>query len=161
VLVHECAHAIRRDPLIALYQRLLSAFLWFHPLVHLANALLNRAREDVCDNWVLRGVSAVDYSRTLLTVAESVPAPPRKLLAPSFFESKDQLQSRVAGLLNSRRCLMTATRRWKALVIAGLFLGTGAGLGALAGAEPSQKQTATLDSSSELSRVNIEIGQTY
>ena len=54
VLVHESAHAIRRDPLVGLYGRLLTAMLWFHPLLHLAINLLGRAREDLCDNYALR-----------------------------------------------------------------------------------------------------------
>ena len=47
VLMHECAHAIRRDGLVGLFQRLLAAALWFHPLIHLANRLLERARRNL------------------------------------------------------------------------------------------------------------------
>lgn len=40
VVAHECAHVLRGDPRMGLYQRLLSAAFWFHPLVHLANRQL-------------------------------------------------------------------------------------------------------------------------
>ena len=29
----------------------LAAAFWFHPLIHLANRLLDRAREEICDNY--------------------------------------------------------------------------------------------------------------
>jgi beta-lactamase regulating signal transducer with metallopeptidase domain len=54
VLVHECAHVIRRDPLVGLLQRLAELFFWPHPLVYFMNRRLSQAREEVCDNHVLR-----------------------------------------------------------------------------------------------------------
>ncbi|HEV3417717.1 MAG TPA: M56 family metallopeptidase, partial [Pirellulales bacterium] len=106
VLIHECAHAVRRDPLVGLYQRILAAAFWFHPLVHLANRLLDRAREELCDNHVLRSVAPTEYSRTLLTIAESISLVPNGLLTQTLFQSARHLDHRVAGLLNPRRCTM-------------------------------------------------------
>ena len=70
VLIHECAHIIRGDPWFGLLQRLAAAFYWPHPLVHYLNGQLSRAREEVCDNFVLRGSDACGYARTLLTLTE-------------------------------------------------------------------------------------------
>ena len=125
VLIHECAHAIRRDPLMGLYQRLLAGGFWFHPLVHLANGLLDRAREELCDNGVLRAVAPIEYSRTLLAVAESLSVVPNGLLAQPLFRSAHHLDHRVEGLLNPRRCIMTQLKPWKIVTVAITFVGGG------------------------------------
>ncbi len=55
ILLHECAHVARRDPWVVVLQRLVAVVYWPHPLVHFLNRQLARCREEVCDNWVLRG----------------------------------------------------------------------------------------------------------
>jgi len=82
VLVHESAHVFRRDTLVKVYQQALASVLWFHPLVYVANRLLDSAREDLCDNYVLRVAAPDEYSRTLLAVAESFVAVPRDCRLP-------------------------------------------------------------------------------
>ena len=54
VLVHEVAHVVRRDPIVVLVQNLVAAIYWPHPLVQKLNRELAKAREEVCDNFVLR-----------------------------------------------------------------------------------------------------------
>jgi bla regulator protein BlaR1 len=69
VLVHEAAHARRRDPLWGLCERLVQAIYWFHPLVALCRRELARAREEACDDPVLRRFAPAEYARTLLALA--------------------------------------------------------------------------------------------
>jgi len=70
VLVHESAHALRHDPLVGFLQRLLASAFWPYPPVHLVNRWLAGAREEVCDNYVLRQGDAPSYAETLLTISE-------------------------------------------------------------------------------------------
>ena len=70
VLVHECAHVVRLDAWVGLLQRLAGTLFWPHPLVHYASGQLTRAREEVCDNHVLRCGSPRGYARTLLALTE-------------------------------------------------------------------------------------------
>ena len=140
VLMHECAHALRRDALVGVLQRLLSAAFWFHPLMHYSNRLLDRMREEICDNYVLRISSPRDYSNTLLAVAQSLSLPPDGRLAPSICQPAWSLEDRVAGLLHARRCFMTKLTFKKSSAIAIAFLGVTLALSSFTAQPQSQTE---------------------
>src|SRR5262249_12844138 len=54
VLIHELAHARRRDNLIRLVYEISLCGLWFHPLIWLAGARLALYRELSCDECVVK-----------------------------------------------------------------------------------------------------------
>jgi beta-lactamase regulating signal transducer with metallopeptidase domain len=107
VLIHEGAHALRRDPLLALVQRICGALFWWHPLVHLVNRQLTRAREEVCDNFVLAHVAPETYGATLLRLATLSPVMARVSLAIGMFDGRGKLEDRIRGLLDTSRKTMT------------------------------------------------------
>jgi len=155
VAMHECAHALRRDALVGLCQRVLSAVFWFHPLIHFANRLLDRVREEICDNYVLRVGNASAYSRTLLEVAQWLPPLPDERFAPALCHPACRLEYRVAGLLDPRRCLMTKLTAKKSAAIAIGFICGALAFSCLAGA--AQDQTRP---SNDFSHV-VRSGKTY
>ncbi len=121
VLIHEGAHALRRDPLIALLQRIGGALFWWHPLVHLVNRDLTRAREEVCDNFVLTHTEPETYGATLLRLATLSPAMARLPLAIGMFDGRGKLEDRIRGLLDTRRRIMTRVHFVTAATVLGAF----------------------------------------
>ena len=121
ILIHECAHVLRRDILVGLLQRLAAIVYWPHPLVHSMNAQLSRAREEVCDNYVLRGGDPCGYARTLLDLTERCQPGRVACAGVGLMDVKWTLSDRIAGLLDPRRDSMTRANR-RAAVIAPLLL---------------------------------------
>ena len=174
VLIHECAHARRRDAMVALYQRSLRAIFWFHPLVYAASRLLDAVREEICDNYVLRAVLAKDYAQTLLTVAEFISSVRSEWFAPALIQS-EKLESRIAGLLHARRCKMTQLTVKKAGVIAVCFVGSVIVLSCFAGSHAAAQDSndfshvVNLDGTGDNIRIvevrgpsdTLSIGNTY
>lgn len=122
VLVHEAAHLARWDPLVGIVQRVASALFWPHPLVHGLNRALSRAREEVCDNYVLRGGGRARYARTLVDLAESIEAASPVLAAAGLLPPRWNLADRVTGLLDERRDLMIHVNRRTLVGLAALML---------------------------------------
>ena len=132
VLAHELTHVRQRDPLIGLVQRLVEAAYWPHPLIHVLNRDLVRAREEVCDNVALNSTTAPNYANTLLTVAlgvstrRSIPGTIGLMTRPW------RLEERVKGLLDPQRRL-TTTMNTRHLALMGIALATGTSI--IAGAK--------------------------
>lgn len=111
VLIHEVAHIVRQDPSIHLLQRGLGMVFGFHPGVAWLNRQIGRAREELCDNFVLRCGDAANYAQTLLDLSESCGRQHQPLPALGLFSSRWTLEQRVTGLLDPRRD--RSTRPWR------------------------------------------------
>jgi polysaccharide biosynthesis/export protein len=121
VLVHEFAHAVRRDPLIGFVQRLTAIVYWPYPPVHFLNRRLAWAREEVCDNYVLRQGDAACYAETLLRISQTFFSKPPRPIALGLFHPYGRLEQRVAELLDPRRNVMVRIHRVALTVLAATF----------------------------------------
>lgn len=124
VLAHELAHVRQRDPFVGLVQRLVEAAYWPHPLVHVLNRDLVRAREEVCDNVALHSTPAPQYADTLLTVALGIGGVQPHPSMVGLMTKPWRLEERVRGLLDPRRRLNT-TMNTRHLALMGIMLITG------------------------------------
>ena len=121
VLVHEMAHIHRHDHVVVLLQRLAGALFWPFPLVWRLNTKIDEAREDVCDNYVLRHTDASQYSRMLLELTERA-APQAIPLAIGLWKCRRKLEQRVTALLDPRRTTGTRLPRLTLCTLAVAFM---------------------------------------
>lgn len=117
VVLHECAHLQRRDPLVMLVEQIVCAALWFNPAVWLIVRRLRQTRELACDEAVVSaGVRRDTYAELLVALARQ--CRPKETPAHAFVRVSE-LETRVATLLTaedfSRR---NPGRPWSGVLLA-------------------------------------------
>lgn len=120
VLLHEVAHAKRRDNLIRLLYEVSLCALWFHPLIWLAGMRMALYRELSCDESVIQRAQGQALVRALAKLA--VPEETMFLQATA----SSHLSLRLARLAGSaqvthRAASLLLTSLFAAVVVAGVF----------------------------------------
>ena len=101
VLVHEMAHIKRNDYLLNTLQSLICIVLFFNPFILLLNCVINKERENCCDDLVLcLRYNERHYAQALLILEE------RRLqileLALAATNNKNQLLNRIKRVVNPK-----------------------------------------------------------
>lgn len=106
IVLHELIHIRRFDPWMSLLQRLVEAFLFFHPAVWWLSLALRRERELACDEAVLAlGTAQEVYAAGLLSTAlfsrsqTGIKLPPVDLDLTATNTSMSQLRTRLHHIL--------------------------------------------------------------
>jgi TonB family protein len=127
VLLHEFAHLQRHDLAANYLQKIIRALFWFHPLVHLMDKIIDRSREEICDNYVLAKIDAVSYGEVLLKVGvvnrnSSARASSLQGLALGIHSQHWKLEDRIKGLIDTDRETKMALSKNLSSLIQGCML---------------------------------------
>jgi beta-lactamase regulating signal transducer with metallopeptidase domain len=120
MLRHELAHVARRDHYVNLFQTILGAVFFFHPLVRYVCRQLTVEREMACDDYVVgSGVEAEAYAESIIKVAErsiALAGTPGGVHQLALFSARHILERRIEMILNKDRIRVLA-HHWRYLVL--------------------------------------------
>ena len=104
VIAHELAHLRRRDDWTNLLQKIIEAFLFFHPAVLFLKNRLNLEREIACDDAVVsKSGENRQYIECLVHLVEIVSFSPKPVLASGALHTKKQIFKRIEALMQTNR----------------------------------------------------------
>jgi len=130
VMLHERAHIRRRHTVAQLFTQIVSAFIWFQPLVWYAARRAAEERERACDDLVVNeGVPASLYASHLLEIARESSSTPESVAAIPMARACS-LESRLRAVLDKSTPRATVTPRYRAalLILAALLIPAISGL---------------------------------
>ncbi|MHC4715724.1 MAG: ankyrin repeat domain-containing protein, partial [Planctomycetota bacterium] len=126
VLLHELAHARRRDCLTKLIAQLACAVYWFNPLVWIASAMGQRESERACDDLVLAaGSRPADYAEHILGIASGLQSPVLAAHSGIAMARRSRLEGRLLAILDrtrNRRRLTLAAILVAAVLVGGIVV---------------------------------------
>ena len=115
VLVHEWAHVQRRDDLVHVVQRIVRAFVGWHPVAWWLERRLDLEREVACDEIAVRLTgSAKGYAECLVTIA-ALHQRPQPTVTALAVASRSRLHERVKRIVTAPTAPL---RPWRALGVA-------------------------------------------
>jgi beta-lactamase regulating signal transducer with metallopeptidase domain len=119
VLLHELAHARRRDNLLRLLYEVALCALWFHPLIWLAGARMALYRELSCDESVIRHA----HGQALVSALAKLAVPEQALLQATASSHLSYRLARLASPAYStyRAASLLVTSLFAVVIAAGIF----------------------------------------
>ena len=100
VFIHEFAHVRRRDQWALAAQLAARALFWPIVSIHWLNRELARAREEICDNFVLAHRDAIEYGELLLRLARLAIGRRQLGEAMGILNWRGELEGRVVRMLD-------------------------------------------------------------
>lgn len=120
VIRHELAHVRRRDAVVQLAARLVTALYWFNPLVWWAGRRLRIEAEQAADDLVLcAGDRASEYAQHLVAIAAGLRRRPAGSVVGVAMARRSTLEGRVLAILDEGR-RRVATKRGMTLAVLAL-----------------------------------------
>ena len=119
VLLHELAHAKRRDNLIRLFYEVSLCAFWFHPLLWLAGARMTLYRELSCDESVIRHAHGQALASALAKLASPEPALLQATASSHLSHRLERLSAPERA--PHRAASLVQTSLFAASIVAGVF----------------------------------------
>ncbi|MBO0859599.1 MAG: hypothetical protein J2P21_14155, partial [Chloracidobacterium sp.] len=122
MLRHEMAHVERRDHYVNLFQTVLGAVFFFHPLARYACRQLAVEREIACDDHVVgSGAEAESYAESIIKAAERGIGAPHGAHRLALFSARQLLERRIEMILNRGRMRVFA-HQWRYMFLFGAMI---------------------------------------
>jgi beta-lactamase regulating signal transducer with metallopeptidase domain len=125
MLRHELAHVARRDHYVNLFQTIIGAVFFFHPLARYACRQLTLEREMACDDHVVgSGAEAEAYAESIVKAAErsiALAGAPGGAHQLALFSTRQILERRIEMILNKDRARVIA-HQWRYLVLSAALI---------------------------------------
>ena len=146
ILIHELEHVRRNDIAWQLLVGAACSLYWFQPLVWFFAARQRAAREEACDDQVLRlGEKASDYARILLDLSSLVQRgyhlPPGIGCAVTMPRKRRQVERRIVSLLDPQRKREPISRTVRGGILCGIIVATLASVAVCPALESPKNET--------------------
>ncbi|TWT38128.1 Regulatory protein BlaR1 [Posidoniimonas corsicana] len=140
LLTHELTHLRNGDLWLLAATRCLMVLLWANPLFWLLRRRIRFDQERLADAAAAHEGDRFAYAEQLVAWARAASTPPRVAGAVGLWESRSQLQRRVAALLDTGAAVLSrCSARWRYASVAGC-LAVGVGVSLLTMTPPSLAQ---------------------